>query len=98
MENIGFRIKQVRTLIGMSQQALADEVKLTKQAISNIENQKCAPSITLLSKLLIDYNVNLNFIIAGKGSIFIDDEKTAASIRKTIISEVEKMLDARGIL
>ena len=70
MKNTGERIKRVRTILKMSQQDLANELNVTKQAISNIENSKCAPSLALLSKLLVDYNVNLNFIIGNVGAVF----------------------------
>lgn len=97
MKNVGERIKKVRTILKMSQQDLANELNVTKQAISNIENSKCAPSLALLSKLLIDYNVNLNFIIGNLGAVFLEDKKTNQSIRDSIMDEVMKMLDERGI-
>ena len=97
MKNIGSRIKKVRQLLKKSQQELADELKVTKQAISNVETDKCAPSITLLSKLLLDYNINLNYLIGAKGSVYINDDKSSKTIRASILKEVEKMLSDRGI-
>jgi len=97
MDNTGLRIKKIRQLLKKSQQELANELGVTKQAISNIENNKCAPGLNLLSKLLIDYNVNCNFIIAGVGSVFINDKESNKSLRLSILNEVEQMLDARGI-
>ena len=95
--NLNQRIKKVRLLLNKSQQNLADELNITKQAISNIETAKCAPSVNLLSKLLIDYNVNLNYVIAGIGSIFLSNEKTNSELKNSILKEVEKMLEERGI-
>ncbi|MBQ8847474.1 MAG: helix-turn-helix transcriptional regulator [Candidatus Gastranaerophilales bacterium] len=97
MENIGLRIKNIRKLLNKSQEELASEVSLTKQAISNIETAKSAPGINLLSKLLLDYNVNLNYIIGGMGDIFITKDKTYESLRASLIKEVELFLDNRGI-
>ena len=95
--NLGLRIKKVRQLLNKSQQELADEMKVTKQAISNIETGKSCAGVNLLSKLLIDYNVNLNYIVAGRGSIFIDSEDSSASLKNSILKEVERMLSERGI-
>lgn len=91
------RIKQVRQLLNKSQQDLADELNVTKQAISNIETGKCAPSLNLLSKLLIDYNVNLNYIIANIGEIFLSGNSPNDELKNSILKEVEKMLEKRGI-
>lgn len=97
MENIGLRLKQVRKLLNKSQEEIANELGLTKQAISNIEHSKSSPNIAFLHKLLIDYGVNINFIISGQGSILIKDEKANQTLRKTILKEVEDLLSARGI-
>ena len=93
----GLRIKKVRQLLNKSQQELADELNITKQAISNIETGKSCAGLNLLSKLLIDYGVNLNYIIGGIGNIFLQDENTANSLKQSILNEVEKMLTERGI-
>ncbi|MBR2069515.1 MAG: helix-turn-helix transcriptional regulator [Candidatus Gastranaerophilales bacterium] len=95
--NIGTRIKKVRLMLNKSQQDLADMLNVTKQAISNIETGKSSAGLNLLSKLLLDYKVNLNYIIAGTGAVFLQDENTTASLRNSIIKEVENMLDERGI-
>ncbi len=97
MENIGIRFKNVRKLLKKSQDELAIELGITKQAISNIENSKSLPGLLLLSKLLIDYDINLNYIIAGIGDIFIEKEKTYKTLRTSLIEEVERLLDSRGI-
>lgn len=97
MENIGIRIKKIRKILNKSQEELALELGLTKQAISNIETSKSLPSMAFLSKLLLDYDVNLNFIVCGIGEIFMTNEKTYKSLRNSLLKEVEQLLDARGI-
>lgn len=97
MENIGNRIKNIRKILNKSQGELAQECGLTKQAISNIENSKSLPSIALLSKLLFDYGININYIIGGTGETFIDKEKTYDSLREAILKDVDHFLTCRGI-
>ena len=97
MEHIGIRFKNIRKLLKKSQDELAVELGITKQAISNIENAKSMPGLSLLSKLLIDYGINLNYVISGVGDIFIEKEKTYKTLRTSLIEEVERLLDSRGI-
>ena len=98
MEKIGFRFKTIRKILNKSQEQLASDLNVSKQAISNIENSKSLPSIALLSKLLIDYNVNINFLLSGSGDTFINSNNSETSIKDSIIQEVEKYLETRGIV
>lgn len=97
MEHIGIRIKNIRKLLNKSQEQLAAELNLTKQAISNIETSKSLPSMALLSKLLVDYDVNLNYVVSGMGDIFLSNEKSYKTLRSSLLKEVEQFLDSRGI-
>lgn len=97
MECIGIRFKNIRKILKKSQDELAIELGVTKQAISNIENAKSMPGLTLLNKLLTSYDVNLNYLVAGIGDIFTEKEKTYKTLRNTLIKEVEELLDSRGI-
>ncbi len=97
MKNLGLRLKKIRKQIGCSQDEFAAKLGVTKQAISNIENSKSAPSVNILSKLALDYNINLNYLIIGKGSVYSLDENSTNSIKKSILKEVENMLKEKGI-
>jgi len=97
MNYIGLRFKEIRKLLAKSQEALANDLSVTKQAISNIENSKSSPSISILCKLQVDFNVNLNYLIAGFGNVFVDDVDNNSSLKKTILEEVENMLNSRGV-
>ena len=63
MKEIALRIKKVRQVMKLSQEALAQKLGVTKQAISNIENSKSAPSIQLLYKLADYYNTSIDYIV-----------------------------------
>ena len=97
MNKIGLRIREIRRLLNKSQQELADELNITKQAISNVENGKCSPSITLLGKLNIDYHVNLNYLFSGIGEVFVVCKESENNLKKALLEEVEKFLNSRGI-
>lgn len=66
--NIGVKIKQLRTLYGLTQEELADRCELTKGFISQIENDLTSPSISTLTDILAALGTNL------KG-FFSDDEE-----------------------
>lgn len=97
MQDIGNRIKKIRKLLNKSQEELALELGLTKQAISNIENSKSLPSISLLSKLLVNFDVNLNYVIGGKDSYFVSNQNDYSKLKNSLMKEVEEFLDSKGI-
>lgn len=97
MNKIGQRIKMVRKILNKSQMTLANDLSISKQAISNIENSKSMPSVPILCKLLIDFNVNVNYLLTGEGEMFVNSDLKEISLKDTILHEIEKYLDNRGI-
>jgi len=97
MESIGQRFKNVRKVLNMSQEQFADSLGITKQAISNVEHSKSLPSTAVMNKMLINFDVNLNYLISEVGNMFNNQDKIYKSLRAQLMSEMETMLDARGI-
>ena len=97
METIGERVKKIRKLLNKSQEELAVDLGLTKQAISNIENSKSMPSVTMLSKLLLNFDVNLNYLIGAKGGYFTTNQDDFSKLKSSLMKEVEEFLDSKGI-
>ena len=57
---------------------------ITKQKISNIENNLTEASIDMVSNFCEIYsNVNANYILTGKGPMFIEDEDSGSSQQDT---------------
>ena len=94
MHEINARFKKIRNLANKSQQDFANDLEITKQAVSNIETGKSAPSLAVLEKLLEKYNINLNYIVAGIGSIYLINNENYQEIRSSLIKEVEKIIDS----
>jgi len=61
--NIGNRIKEYRHQYNFSQEELADKVFVSRQTISNWENNKCYPDIESISLLCDIFHVSLNEFI-----------------------------------
>lgn len=58
--------KQIRTLrmnLNMSQVDLADKLCVTKQSVSNWENENILPSIDMLIKLSVLFGVTTDYIL-----------------------------------
>lgn len=63
MSRIGDSIKDLRLRNNMSQDALAEKLNVTRQAISNWENSKTQPDANTLNNLGIIFNVSVDEII-----------------------------------
>lgn len=96
MKNLNERIKILRKQLEMSQEDFAAKLEVTKQAISNMETGKSAPSPSVLHKMHTKLDVNLNYIIAGTGDIFVS-EKGNKALKASLLKEFEQMLKSRGI-
>lgn len=96
MNNLGKRIRNLRKHLAKSQEEFANELGVTKQAVSNMENSKSAPSISVLYKMSTNMNINLNYVISGIGDIFLTQDKTN-KLKESLLKEFESMLKSRGI-
>ena len=63
--NIGSQIKNYREQLKISQEELADRIFVTRQTISNWENNKNYPDIKSLSLLSFNFNVSVDDLIKG---------------------------------
>ena len=63
MSRMGDSIKSLRARNNMSQDALAEKLNVTRQAISNWENSKTQPDADTLKNLGIIFNVTVDEII-----------------------------------
>ena len=95
METTGQRFKQIRNELRMSQEAFGESIGLSKAGISAVEKDRTFVSAKILSKLFVDYNINLNWLIVGQGNMF--NAPKYEDVKDEILKEVEEMLRKRGI-
>ncbi len=78
-------IKKLRLAQGISQVELAQKLNVSKQCVSNWENDNIQPSVEMLVKLARFFGVSTDYLldIDTRESIFIDglSEKEAAHLR-----------------
>ena len=94
MNSIGEKIKFIRQDKGLTQAQFGESIGLTKQAVSNVENNLSNPSLDFISKLIVNYNINSNWLIAGEGEPY---NKRKNHSRENIIGEIDKILIKYGI-
>lgn len=56
----GDNLKKLRIKKGLSQQELANQLSVTRQAVSELERNKTLPSLQIVLKLRELYKINLN--------------------------------------
>lgn len=95
MSTQGERLKDIRSKLKLSQEELGQVFNVTKSYISLIERDKCNFSIAQLKKLLLDFNVNLNYLIADIGSPFIQNNP---DVKSEILADVQNLLKSKGII
>ena len=63
---IGQRIREKRESLKLTQKQLADNLGLTPQHISAIEQDKRLPSVSSLARFAEQLGVNIDYLITGK--------------------------------
>jgi transcriptional regulator with XRE-family HTH domain len=95
--SMGMRIKQVRNELHLKQEDFAKHFGFSRAFLSAIEQDKSKLSVDNLTKLLTDFNVSINFILAGIGDIFIKRESEEDKIKKMLKQMIDKEMENRGI-
>ena len=98
METQGERIKNIRLELRLSQDKFGEGLGITKQYVSNIEKGNALLANEKLKSLLVNYNVNINYILAGKGDAFLDSDKHQEFELENKIQQVVLNMKEKGLL
>lgn len=71
MSTQGSRLKKIRCALNLSQTAFGEQIGLSRAGIAAVEADKNKFSQDILYKLSMLFNINLNYLICGKGDMFI---------------------------
>lgn len=86
---IGKQLKEARMSSGLTQEDVADKIKVSRQTISNWENEKSYPDIASVIELSDLYAISLDALLKG------DDQMVKHLRRSTnIVSSNKKMIIA----
>ena len=98
MDTQGIRVKKIRQALDLSQEEFGAIFDIKKQFVSNIEKDRVYLNNDKLVKLLVDYNVNINYLLAGIGEMFITDKKAPQSFEAQVEDIFNKLLEKKGII
>ena len=88
---LGDKIREIRLAKKISQVELAKILDVTKQSVSNWENENIQPSIEMLSKIADAFNVSTDFLLSRDDRRYLDvtgvSEKTIQNLQ-SIIEEI----------
>ena len=82
-------IKQLRTERGLSQVDLANKLNVSKQSISNWENDNIQPSIEMLIKLSHVFSVSTDFLLGEDSRQFLE----VTNLSPEYIPHIQQIID-----
>ena len=83
------RIKQLRIERGLSQVDLAEKLGVSKQSISNWENDNIQPSIEMLLKISRIFSVSTDYLLGEDSREFIE----ITGLKKQYIAHIQQIID-----
>jgi len=95
--SLGQRVIKRRQILKITQQQLAEALRVTPQHISLIEQDKGSPSLALLLKLADELGVSTDYLLSGKEGIITDvipaikaDRTLTLKVKRALIALVEE--------
>ena len=94
LKAIGMRIKEVRKLLRLSQNDMAEGLGITSNHLSEIESGKTNPTAVLFLNLAYVYNANVGYLFHGTGEPLLSALSIPASefALDTHVESIEKLL------
>ena len=87
------RIKELRKAFGVSQVELAKALNVSKQCVSNWENDNVLPSIEMLVKLAEYFNVTTDYLLCLENKDMVDLSGLSESERAHIKLLIKDLMD-----
>ena len=83
------KIRNLRRAFNISQVELANKLCVTKQCVSNWENDNIQPSIEMLVKIARTFNVSTDFLLGEDNHTYIE----VTNLTKTQIRHVQQIIN-----
>lgn len=64
--DFGQRLKEIRKRNGLTQDAMAERLHVTRQAVSNWENNRNLPDLAMILQIAEAFSLSLDELILGK--------------------------------
>jgi len=72
-EDLGQRLKEIRNAFSLNQKDFAQQLGVGNSVLCEFERGNKKPGIDFLILLHEKFNVNIYYVLFGKGSMFLDD-------------------------
>lgn len=96
MTTQGNRLKKIRKELRLSQEEFAKQIGLSRAAIAAVEADNNNFSQDVLCKLILTFDININYLLVGKGNIFNAPE--FEQVKDELALEVRKILREEGLI
>lgn len=98
MSTQGKRLKKIRLALNLSGEEFGAKIGVSKQYVSNLEADRNVLNNEKLVLLLVDLNVNLNYLIDGRGKMFYNEEAQQDEQLENLVAQiVERKMKERGL-
>lgn len=88
---VGNKLKKARIDSGLTQEKVAEKLQVSRQTISNWENEKCYPDIVSVIKLSDIYDISLDELLKGDLNMMKHLEEST-----NVVNSNKKLLMAIG--
>lgn len=72
--NLGKRVKELRSTLNLTAGELAEKLDIPVRTIGSYEREEAQPGPKFLNALIDKYYVNINWLLTGKGDMFISNK------------------------
>lgn len=69
--SIGKRIKELKTILHLTSLEMANELSIPVRTIGSYERDEAQPGPKFLNALIDKFSVNINWLLSGRGNMFI---------------------------
>ena len=83
------RIKELRLANGLTQVELAKDLNVTKQCVSNWENNNIQPSVDMLIKLAKYFSVSCDYLLGIENGKYLD----VSNLTDTQVSHIRQIIN-----
>ncbi len=87
-KNVGNRLKTVRKFLGLNQDIVSKNLRITNQTLSRYENDTRFPDSQFLQEFGRLYNVNANWLLYGIGDMFIKELDRSPELEQDVMKRL----------
>jgi len=74
------RFKEIRAHLGLTQSIFSENLGVKQRTISNWEEGRNEPNMDILAQLHTKWNINIDWLLTGKGSMVTDQPKVVSVV------------------